>query len=130
MDYVWGDNESMINSSTIPEAKLNKRHNILSFHYVKSMISRGYINLQHIASECSFISTVSHTISSVSFLGLDQYRGSKISYSVDMRGFEVFDDNFNLYSASFRVAACTYTTFLCTPYFLPDKLTTDIKIPS
>ena len=54
MDYVWGDNESMINSSTIPESKLNKRHNILSFHYVRSMISRGYINLQHIASEWNF----------------------------------------------------------------------------
>ena len=54
MDYVWGDNESMINSATIPESKLNKRHNILSFHYVRSMISRGYINLQHIASEWNF----------------------------------------------------------------------------
>ena len=54
MDYVWGDNESMTNSSTIPESKLNKRHNILSFHYVRSMISRGYINLQHLASEWNF----------------------------------------------------------------------------
>ena len=39
MDYVWGDNESMINSSTIPDSKLHKRHNILSFHFVRSMIS-------------------------------------------------------------------------------------------
>ena len=54
MDYVWGDNESMIKSSTIPESKLNKRHNILSFHYVRSMISQGYINLQHLASEWNF----------------------------------------------------------------------------
>ena len=54
MDYVWGDNKSMINSSTIPESKLNKQHNILSFHYVRSMISQGYINLQHIASEWMF----------------------------------------------------------------------------
>ena len=44
----------MINSSTIPESKLNKRHNILSFHYIRSMISRGYINLQHLASEWNF----------------------------------------------------------------------------
>ena len=44
----------MINSSTIPESKLNKRHNILSFHYVQSMISRGYINLQHLASKWNF----------------------------------------------------------------------------
>ena len=44
----------MINNSTIPESKLTKRHNILFFHYVRSMISRGYINLQHIASEYNF----------------------------------------------------------------------------
>ena len=54
MDYVWGDNKSMIDSSTIPEARLHKRHNILSFHYVRSMISRGYIYLEHLASEWNF----------------------------------------------------------------------------
>ena len=53
MDYVQ-DNKSMINSSTIPETKLHKRHNILSLHYVRSMISQGYINLQHLASEWNF----------------------------------------------------------------------------
>ena len=31
---VWGDNESMINSASVPDARLHKRHNILSFHYV------------------------------------------------------------------------------------------------
>ena len=51
MDYVWGDNKNMINRSTIPEARLHKRHNILSFHFVRSMISLGYINLQHLSSE-------------------------------------------------------------------------------
>merc|ERR1712161_34131 len=54
MDYVWGDNESMSNNSTVPEVKLHKRHNILLFRYVRSMISRGYINLQHLASEWNF----------------------------------------------------------------------------
>ena len=44
----------MINSLTVSEAKLHKRHNILLFHYVRSMISRGYINLQHLASEWNF----------------------------------------------------------------------------
>lgn len=51
MDYVWGDNESMSNSSTVPEVKLHKRHNIIPFHYVISMISQGYINLKHLASK-------------------------------------------------------------------------------
>ena len=47
IDYAWGDNENMINSTTVPEAKLHKRYNILSFHYVRSMISRGYILTKH-----------------------------------------------------------------------------------
>ena len=54
MDYVWRDNESIINSSTIPESKLKTRHNILSLHYVRNMISQGYINLQHLASGWNF----------------------------------------------------------------------------
>ena len=48
--YVFGDNESMINSSIYPDARLQKRHNILSFHYVRSMISRKFISMYHIAS--------------------------------------------------------------------------------
>ena len=54
VDYVWGDNESMINSLTVPDAKLHKRHNILSFHFVRSMVSRGYISMLHIASQYNF----------------------------------------------------------------------------
>ena len=48
--YVLGDNEMMINSASIPGAKLQKRHNILSYHYVRSMVSRGFIALHHIRS--------------------------------------------------------------------------------
>ena len=44
----------MINSSNLPEAKIHKRHNSLSFHYVRSMISQEYINMQHIASKWNF----------------------------------------------------------------------------
>jgi hypothetical protein len=43
----------MINRATIPDAKLHKRHNILSFHFVRSLIACGYINLQHLKSECN-----------------------------------------------------------------------------
>ena len=57
--YVWGDNESMINSATVPDAKLHKRHNILSFHFVRSMIACGYINLQHIRSESNIADILS-----------------------------------------------------------------------
>lgn len=49
--YVFGDNESMIQSASFPYAKLHKRHNILSFHFVRGMIARGFIALYHIRSE-------------------------------------------------------------------------------
>ena len=51
ISYVFGDNKSMIDSSTYPDARIHKRHNILSFHYVRSMIARGFIALTHINSE-------------------------------------------------------------------------------
>ena len=49
--YVFGDNAAQINSAKVPQAKLNKRHNILSFHFVRDMISKGFILLSHIPSE-------------------------------------------------------------------------------
>ena len=50
ISYVFGDNAAMITSSNFPYSKLSKRHNILSFHYVRSLISRGFIALNHIKS--------------------------------------------------------------------------------
>ena len=32
--YMFGDNKSVITSSTIPHSSLNKRHNALSYHRV------------------------------------------------------------------------------------------------
>lgn len=34
ISFVWGNNESMINSSINPDARLHKPHNILSFYFV------------------------------------------------------------------------------------------------
>ena len=44
----------MINSSTVPDAKLHKRHNILSFHFVRGTISKLYINMLHIETKDNF----------------------------------------------------------------------------
>jgi hypothetical protein len=49
--YVFGDNKSMIDSAVFPHSRLHKRHNILSFHYVRCMISKGFISLNHVPSE-------------------------------------------------------------------------------
>ena len=46
--YVFGDNESVVNSSTQPYGKLHKRHNMLSFHYVREVIARGFVEFTHI----------------------------------------------------------------------------------
>tara|TARA_B110000008_G_scaffold176311_1_gene175861 strand:- start:127 stop:1134 length:1008 start_codon:yes stop_codon:yes gene_type:complete len=50
ISYVFGDNQSMIDSATFPYARLQKRHNILSFHFVRSMIAAGFIAMHHLTS--------------------------------------------------------------------------------
>ena len=37
--YMFGDNESVVNSSSIPHAKLHKRHNALFFHCVREAVA-------------------------------------------------------------------------------------------
>ena len=41
--YMFGDNESVVNSSTRPHAKLHKRHNALSFHRVREAVAAGIV---------------------------------------------------------------------------------------
>ena len=57
--YVFGDNESQIKSSSIPYARLNKRHNILSYHYVRNQISKGHICMNHLPSQFNVSDTLS-----------------------------------------------------------------------
>jgi len=41
---LFGDNQSVVDSSTIPHSKLNKRHLMLSYHYVREAIaSKAYV---------------------------------------------------------------------------------------
>jgi hypothetical protein len=49
--YMFGDNESVVNSSATPHAKLHKRHTALSFHRVRESIAAGTIAYYHIRSE-------------------------------------------------------------------------------
>ena len=44
----FGDNESVVKSSTQVHAKLHKRHNMLSFHFVREAIAAGYVFFTHI----------------------------------------------------------------------------------
>ena len=49
--YMFGDNESMVNSSARPHSKLHKRHNILSFHRVREAIASGFISFHHVPGD-------------------------------------------------------------------------------
>ena len=42
---MFGDNESVVNSSSKPHAKLHKRHNALSFHRVREAIAAKLVSL-------------------------------------------------------------------------------------
>ena len=46
--YMFGDNESVVNSSSIPHAKLHKRHTALSFHRVREAIAAKYIGFHYL----------------------------------------------------------------------------------
>jgi len=48
---VFGDNESVVNSTTIPQGKLTKRHHLLSFHRARSLVANGTVNYWHIAGK-------------------------------------------------------------------------------
>ena len=50
---MFGDNESVVNSSTTPHAKLHKRHNALSFHRVREAIAAKIIGFYHVRSEAN-----------------------------------------------------------------------------
>jgi hypothetical protein len=47
---MFGDNESVVNSSSVPHARLHKRHNALSFHKVREGIAAGIAKFHHIRS--------------------------------------------------------------------------------
>jgi hypothetical protein len=49
--WMFGDNESVIKSSTIPASTLSKRHNALSYHTVRSAIASKIIKFCHIPGE-------------------------------------------------------------------------------
>ena len=46
--YMFGDNQSVITSSTIPHSTLAKRHNALAYHRVREAIAAKIIKFFHI----------------------------------------------------------------------------------
>ena len=48
---MFGDNESVVNSSSIPHSKLHKRHNALAYHRTREAIAAGILRFVFIRSE-------------------------------------------------------------------------------
>ena len=46
--YLFGDNESVVTSSTIPHSMLSKRHHGLSYHYVREAVASRMVEFHHI----------------------------------------------------------------------------------
>jgi hypothetical protein len=49
--YMFGDNQSVVNSSMQVHAKLHKRHTILSFHRVREAIAAGIVHFHFIPGQ-------------------------------------------------------------------------------
>ena len=45
---MFGDNETVVNSSSIPHSRLMKRHNALSYHKTREAIASGMLRFHHI----------------------------------------------------------------------------------
>ena len=50
---VFGDNESVVKGAFIPDAKLQKRHHLLSCHSVREKIAAGYLRFIHLSESCN-----------------------------------------------------------------------------
>ena len=48
---MFGDNKSVVDSATVPQSKLTKRHNALSYHRTREAIAAGITRFHHIRGE-------------------------------------------------------------------------------
>ena len=48
MAWLFGDNKSVVTSSTIPHSTLSKRWNALSYHKVREAMAGGWLRFEHI----------------------------------------------------------------------------------
>ena len=49
--FMFGDNKTVVDSSTVPHAKLPKHHNALSFHCVHEAVAAKIVAIYHLAGE-------------------------------------------------------------------------------
>ena len=51
--YLFGDNESVVKSSSVPHSRLHKRHNALAYHRVREAIASNMMIFHHVAGDCN-----------------------------------------------------------------------------
>ena len=56
---MYGDNESVVNTASMPQGKLHKRHNALAFHRCRDAIAAGIVRFYHIAGKLNPADVVS-----------------------------------------------------------------------
>ena len=49
--YLFGDNESVVKSGTVPHSILSKRHHALAYHYTREAIASGMVLFHHIPGD-------------------------------------------------------------------------------
>ena len=47
---MFGNNESVVNTASVPHSKLGKRHNALSYHRTREAIAAGITRYYHVRS--------------------------------------------------------------------------------
>lgn len=45
---MFGDNETVVNTASVPQARLQKRHVALSYHRVREAIAAGIMRFHHV----------------------------------------------------------------------------------
>ena len=49
--FMFGDNQSVVTSLTLPHSGLNKRHNALAYHRVREAVAAKIVNYIHMDGE-------------------------------------------------------------------------------
>jgi hypothetical protein len=57
--YLFGDNQSVVTSGTVPHSPNKKRHHALSYHFVREAIAAGVLLFHYVSSKCNVADIVS-----------------------------------------------------------------------
>jgi hypothetical protein len=59
LSYMFGDNELVVKSATLPQSQLGKRHNALAYHFTREAIAARIVIFNHIPLEMNVADVLS-----------------------------------------------------------------------